>query len=85
LPPPLWLADPRAFTAGGNHPGSFALPSWDCNNTGAGGDGSQAAGPGAPSITQTGTPACWVAPPLAKLLGQSGKFPHLGPATYSNK
>jgi virulence factor Mce-like protein len=84
-PPPLWLTDPRAFSAGGNHPGSFALPSWDCNNTGAGGDGSQAAGPGAPSITQTATPACWVAPPLTSLLGQSGKFPHLGPARYSNK
>ena len=84
-PPPLWLTDPRAFSAGGSHPGSFALPSWDCNNTGAAGDGSQAAGPGAPSITQTATPACWVAPPLAALLGQSGKFPHLGAAHYSNK
>ena len=84
-PPPLWLTDPRAFSAGGSHPGSFALPAWDCNNTGAGGDGSQAAGPGAPSITQTATPACWVAPPLAALLGQSGKFPHLQAAHYSNK
>jgi phospholipid/cholesterol/gamma-HCH transport system substrate-binding protein len=84
-PPPTWLADARAFSAGGKHPGSFALPSWDCNNTGAGGDGSQGAGSGAPGITQTATPACWVAPPLASLLGQSGKFPHLGPAHYSNK
>ena len=32
--------------------------------TGAPGDGSQAAGPGAPSLTQTATPACWVAPAL---------------------
>ena len=39
-PPPLWLADPRDFSAGGKHTGSFALPSWDCNNTGAPGDGS---------------------------------------------
>jgi phospholipid/cholesterol/gamma-HCH transport system substrate-binding protein len=84
-PPPLWLADTKAFSAGGKYPGSFASPSWDCNNTGAGGDGSQAAGPGAPSVTQTGTPACWVAPPLAALVGQSGKFPHLTAATYSNK
>ena len=30
-------------------------------------------------------PACWVAPPLASLLGQSGKFPHVTPAHYSNK
>jgi ABC-type transporter Mla subunit MlaD len=83
-PPPLWLADPRDFTANG-HQGSFALPSWDCNNTGASGDGSQAGGPGAPTLTQTATPACWVAPPLAALLGQSGKFPHVTPARYSNK
>jgi virulence factor Mce-like protein len=84
-PPPLWLADVRDFSAGGKHPGSFALPSWDCGNTGAGGDGSQAAGPGAPSVTQTATPACWVAPPLGSLLGQSGKFPHVNQAHYSNK
>ena len=84
-PPPLWLADPKAFSAGGSHPGSFGLPSWDCNNTGAAGDGSQAASPGAPSLTQTATPACWVAPPLASLLGQSGKFPHVHAAKYSNK
>jgi phospholipid/cholesterol/gamma-HCH transport system substrate-binding protein len=84
-PPPLWLSDPKDFSAGGKFPGSFAFPSWDCNNTGAGGDGSQAAGPGAPSVTQTATPACWVAPPLAALLGQSGKFPRVTPATYSNK
>src|ERR1700742_258752 len=45
-PPPLWLADPKAFSAGGSHPGSFGLPSWDCNNTGAAGDGSQAASGG---------------------------------------
>src|SRR6202161_2806629 len=44
-PPPLWLADPLDFSAGGKYPGSFALPSWDCNNTGAPGDGSEAAGP----------------------------------------
>jgi virulence factor Mce-like protein len=84
-PPPLWLADGRTFSAGGKNTGSFALPSWDCNNTGAPGDGSVAASPGAPSISQTATPACWVAPPLASLLGQSGKFPRIGPATYSNK
>ncbi len=84
-PPPLWLADARDFSAGGKHPGSFALPSWDCNNTGAPGDGSEAAGPGTASITQTAVPACWVAPPLASLLGQSGKFPHVNAAKYSNK
>jgi virulence factor Mce-like protein len=84
-PPPLWLADGRDFSAGGKNTGSFALPSWDCDNTGAPGDGSVAASPGAPSVAQTATPACWVAPPLASLLGQSGKFPHVGPAKYSSK
>ena len=44
-----------------------------------------ATGPGVPSVTQTATPGCWVAPPLAALLGQTGKFPHLTAAHYSNK
>jgi phospholipid/cholesterol/gamma-HCH transport system substrate-binding protein len=85
-PPPLWLADKNDFTAGGNHAGSFAFPSWDCNNTGAGGDGSQPTGAGAAGLTQTGTPACWVAPSQAKaLLGQSGSFPHVTATKYSDK
>jgi phospholipid/cholesterol/gamma-HCH transport system substrate-binding protein len=84
-PPPLWLADPKDFSAGGKYPGSFGLPSWDCSNTGAGGDGSQPASPAPSSALQTGQPACWVAPPLGSLLGQSGKFPHVTAAHYSNK
>ncbi|MGI8507579.1 MAG: MlaD family protein [Solirubrobacteraceae bacterium] len=82
-PPPLWLADPRAFSAGGNFPGSFALPSWDCNNTG----GEKAAGAAPPvglagNLTQ-GAQACWVAPSVAALLGQSpNKFPHILAAQY---
>ncbi len=84
-PPPLWLADPRDFSAGGKYPGSFALPSWDCNNTGAPGDGSQPAGPAPSSALQTGQAACWVAPPLGTLLGQNSKFPHVTAAHYSNK
>ena len=85
-PPPLWLADKNAFSAGGKYPGSFAYPSWDCSNTGAGGDGSTPTGTGAASLTQTGKPACWVAPSQATaLLGQSGKFPHVTAAHYSNK
>ena len=85
-PPPLWLADKNAFSAGGKYPGSFAFPSWDCSNTGAGGDGSTPTGTGAASLTQTGEPACWVAPSQATaLLGQSGKFPHVTAAHYSNK
>ncbi|HEY8626236.1 MAG TPA: MlaD family protein [Solirubrobacteraceae bacterium] len=83
-PPPLWLADPRSFSAGGKFPGSFALPSWDCNNTGAPGDGSKPA-TGAPTMFTQGQQACWVAPPLGPLLGQSGKFPRVVAAQYSNK
>jgi phospholipid/cholesterol/gamma-HCH transport system substrate-binding protein len=83
-PPPLWLANPQSFSAGGKFPGSFALPSWDCNNTGTGGDGSKPAS-GAPTMFTSGQQACWVAPPLGPLVGQTGKFPHLTQAHYSNK
>ncbi len=84
-PPSLWLADPDSFTAGGKHPGSFALPSWDCDNTGAPGDGSTPAGPRTPSMLATGQQACWVAPPLGPLLGQTGRFPRVTAARYSEK
>ncbi len=84
-PPPLWLADPLSFSAGGKFPGSFGLPNWDCNNTGAPGDGSTAAGSTQSSQLHLGTQACWVAPPLGQLVGQSGKFPHITAAQYSNK
>ena len=79
-PPPLWLADPLAFSAGGKYPGNFALPSWDCKSTGAPGDGSQ------PVTTAPSGPiqACWVAPLLP---GAAGRYqiPHILPAKYSNK
>jgi phospholipid/cholesterol/gamma-HCH transport system substrate-binding protein len=81
-PPPLWLADPKAFSAGGKYPRSFALPSWDCNNTGAPGNGSQPAS-GIPATTAQAKQACWVGPNLAGLLGESGKFPHINAASYS--
>jgi phospholipid/cholesterol/gamma-HCH transport system substrate-binding protein len=85
-PSPLWLGDQSDFSAGGKYPGSYALPSWDCNNTGAGGDGSRPTGTGVASLTQTGTPACWVAPSQATaLLHQSGTFPHVTAAHYSSK
>jgi phospholipid/cholesterol/gamma-HCH transport system substrate-binding protein len=83
-PPPLWLADPRAFSAGGRFAGSFALPSWDCNNTGAPGDGGKGASGVASQLAQ-GQQACWASPPLGPLVGQTGKFPHLTAATYSSK
>jgi phospholipid/cholesterol/gamma-HCH transport system substrate-binding protein len=86
-PSPLWLDDASNFSAGGKYAGSYALASWDCNNTGAGGDGSQPTGSGTASLTETGTPACWVAPNQAKaLLGQSpNTFPHVTAAHYSSK
>jgi virulence factor Mce-like protein len=84
-PQPLWLADPKSFSAGGKYPGSFALQSWDCNNTGAPGDGSQPTSGPTSTATQLGTPACWVQPPLGQLLGQPQKFPHVTQAHYSNK
>jgi virulence factor Mce-like protein len=52
-------------------------PSWDCNNTGAPGDGSVSANPV--------RPACWVAPPLGNLIGQPQKFPHVLAAKYPAK
>ena len=80
-PPPLWLADPRAFSAGGKFPGSFALPSWDCNNTGVGEKGAS----GTPSQFTNGSQACWVAPSVAALIGQNGSFPHILASKYPSK
>ena len=71
-PPPLWLADPQSFSAGGRFPGSFTLPAWDCNSTGAPGNGSRPA-----SAT---TQACWVAPPLPG--AKPGQIPHILRAQY---
>jgi hypothetical protein len=76
-PPPLWLAGPQIFNGGGKFPGSFIFPAWDCNNTGAGGDGSVPA--------TAGEPACWVAPDQGPLLGESGKFPRVLAAQYPTK
>jgi phospholipid/cholesterol/gamma-HCH transport system substrate-binding protein len=84
-PPPLWLAEPQSFSAGGKFPGSFALPSWDCNNTGAPGNGEKAAGTTPPTMFAQGQQACWVAPPLGALIGQPNRFPHILAAHYSSK
>jgi phospholipid/cholesterol/gamma-HCH transport system substrate-binding protein len=74
-PPPLWLADPRAFSAGGRFPGSFALPSWDCKPTGAPGNGARPA-------TDT-IQACRVAPPLPG--AKPGQIPHLLAARFPSR
>jgi virulence factor Mce-like protein len=81
-PPPLWLADPRGFSAGGKFPGSFAFPSWDCNNTG----GDHGAS-GSPTQFTSGNQACWTAPNLSNLIGQNNasRFPHVNAAKYSSK
>jgi phospholipid/cholesterol/gamma-HCH transport system substrate-binding protein len=69
-PPPLWLQGQQLAIHG-------IAPSWDCNNTGAGGDGSIPAG-------GTNFP-CWVAPPLGNLIGEPTKSAQIQPATYSSK
>lgn len=74
-PPSLWLANPQSFSAGGRFPGSFALPSWDCDSTGAGGNGERPAS----GTTQ----ACWVAPTLPG--AKPGQIPHVVAARYSSK
>ena len=67
-PGPTWLANPQVFAKGN-------FPSWDCKNTGAGGDGSVAA--------NGSEEACWVAPPLPG--AKAGQIPHLLSATYPDK
>ena len=86
-PPPLWLSDTRNFSAGGNYPGSVGFDSWDCSNTGAPGNGQQAAGSTVPSQFVQGTQACWVAPPLSGLIGQNNpsRFPQVNAAKYSSR
>jgi phospholipid/cholesterol/gamma-HCH transport system substrate-binding protein len=85
-PPPLWLADSKSFSGGGRFPGSFALPAWDCNNTGAPGNGEKPAS-GTPTMFTQGQQACWVAPALNNLIGQNNasRFPQITAAHYSNK
>jgi len=86
-PPPLWLGNPQSFSAGGHYKGSFALPAWDCSNTGAGGNGQQPAGTTLPGLTSQGQQACWVAPNLSNLIGQSNasRFPHINAEHYSRR
>jgi virulence factor Mce-like protein len=72
-PPPLWLADPRVLQKGN-------LPSWDCLNTGSGGDGSVSA---TSQPAPLGREACWVAPPLPG--AAPGKIPQIRAAQYSSK
>jgi virulence factor Mce-like protein len=72
-PPPLWAQGPAGLLPAHNDP-----PSWDCNNTGK--------GEVPPNTTPVvGYPACWVAPPLGPLVGQTGKFPQIQAAHYSSK
>ena len=69
-PPPLWLANAQNLIKG-------TFPAWDCNNTGAPGNGER------PADTTTGTQACWVAPPLPG--APRGKIPRIKQAAYSKK
>ena len=69
-PGPLWLANAQNLIKGN-------FPSWDCANTGAGGNGTT---PGNPA---TSTPACWVAPPTPG--AKPGQITHVTQAQYSSK
>jgi phospholipid/cholesterol/gamma-HCH transport system substrate-binding protein len=71
-PAPLWLANSENLVKGN-------FPSWDCNNTGAPGDGAVSAS----GTTPNGTEACWVAPPLPG--AKAGQIPRITAATYSSK
>jgi phospholipid/cholesterol/gamma-HCH transport system substrate-binding protein len=73
-PPPLWLADPKYLQTNN-------LGSWDCTNTGAGGNGSVAATPSPAPATPE---ACWVQPKLPGAAAQS-KIPAITRATYSSR
>jgi virulence factor Mce-like protein len=72
-PAPLWLADPNNLKLGN-------FGSWDCKNTGAGGDGSVSA-INAPLVL--GREACWVAPALPG--AARGQIPHVLKANYPSK
>jgi phospholipid/cholesterol/gamma-HCH transport system substrate-binding protein len=74
-PGPVWLANAENFTKGN-------FPSFDCKNTGAGGDGSEPSN-GIPAGTPGAQEACWVAPTLPG--AQPGQIPHLLAATYPDK
>jgi phospholipid/cholesterol/gamma-HCH transport system substrate-binding protein len=68
---------PPVFGQGAAVSAHGIAPSWDCNNTGAPGDGSIPAG--------TGNVPCWVAPPLGNLIGESTKSAQIMPANYPSK
>ncbi|HTP22541.1 MAG TPA: MlaD family protein [Solirubrobacteraceae bacterium] len=74
-PGPTWLANAQNFAKGN-------FPSFDCNNTGAGGDGSTA-GNNIPAGAPGSQEACWVAPALPG--AKKGQIPHLLAATYPDK
>ena len=74
-PGPVWLANAQNFSKGN-------FPSFDCKNTGAGGDGSAPAN-GVPAGAPGSQEACWVAPTLPG--AQPGQIPHLLAATYPDK
>jgi phospholipid/cholesterol/gamma-HCH transport system substrate-binding protein len=71
-PNPLWGADPRDLS-------NNIAASWDCNNTGAPGNGTEPASGSGPGSTM----ACWVAPPQPGAPGPS-KNPTIAAATYPN-
>jgi virulence factor Mce-like protein len=69
-PPPLWLPSGNFANRDFAH---GILPAWDCKNNG---------GPSGASQTN---PACFVAPPLGRVIGQNRKFPHILATSYPSR
>ncbi|HEY3947123.1 MAG TPA: hypothetical protein VGL78_18010, partial [Solirubrobacteraceae bacterium] len=65
-PPPLWLPSGNFASADFAH---SIIPAWDCKNSGT-------------KRPNSGSPGCFVAPPLGRLIGQSRKFPHILATSY---
>jgi hypothetical protein len=83
-PPPLWLANPKAFTAGGQPGNSFTFPAWDCPDGQHNHPANPSTPPGEP-FPGGPTEACWIAPPLGPILHQPQKFPHVTNYSYSSR
>jgi virulence factor Mce-like protein len=70
---------PGGFVTGPEHAKYMMFANWDCNNTGAPGDGTY--------LTKypntSDAPSCWIAKPPAFPPGNTLKFPHIQAANYS--
>jgi phospholipid/cholesterol/gamma-HCH transport system substrate-binding protein len=78
---------PTGFGTGPLHAKYMMFPNFDCNNTGAPGDGTK--DPPAPDTGEKppngADPACWIAPVSPFPAGNTRKFPHIEKLDYSKK